>query len=71
MAANNTTVAAMPIKDLRPGMNNLNLTFIVIEIGRPTTTKENQVSMLAIGHADYGDHGILIICAGGQDYQGC
>ena len=48
MAANNTTAAAMPIKDLRPGMNNLNLTFIVIEIGRPTTTKENQVSMLAM-----------------------
>ena len=31
------------IKDLKPGMNNLHLTFIVIEIGRPTTTKENQV----------------------------
>ena len=30
------------IKDLKPGMNNLNLTFIVLEIGRPTTTKENQ-----------------------------
>ena len=41
MAAINSTVA-MPIKDLKPGMNNLNLTFIVIEIGRPTTTKENQ-----------------------------
>ena len=43
MAATNSTVAAMPIKDLRPGINNLNLTFIVIEIGRPTTTKEYQV----------------------------
>lgn len=41
MAVNNST-AVIPIKDLRPGMNNLNLTFIVIEIGRPTTTKENQ-----------------------------
>ena len=44
MAANNASVA-MPIKDLKPGMNNLNLSFIVIEIGRPTTTKENQVSL--------------------------
>ena len=49
MAANNTTAAAaMPIKDLRPGMNNLNLTFIVIEIGRPTTTKEYQVIISAM-----------------------
>ena len=44
MAANNSSII-MPIKDLKPGLNNLNLTFIVIEIGRPTTTKENQVSL--------------------------
>ena len=38
--------AVIQIKDLKPGLNNLNLTFIVIEIGRPTTTKENQVRFL-------------------------
>ena len=43
MAVNNANVVT-PIKDLKPGMSNLNMTFIVIEIGRPTTTKENQVS---------------------------
>ena len=30
------------IKDLKPGMNSLNLSFIVIDIGRAITTKENQ-----------------------------
>jgi len=30
------------IKDLKPGMNGLNLQFIVLDIGRPNTTKENQ-----------------------------
>ena len=39
-ASNNTST--VQIKDLKPGMNNLHLTFIVLEIGRPTTTKENQ-----------------------------
>ena len=53
MAANNASVA-MPIKDLKPGMNNLNLSFIVIEIGRPTTTKENQVSLSNV-------HGLLMV----------
>ena len=30
------------VKDLKPGLNNLTLQFIVLEISRPTTTKENQ-----------------------------
>ena len=34
--------AVTAIKDLKPGMNGLNLQFIVLDIGRPTTTKENQ-----------------------------
>ena len=38
--SNNTPVL---IKDLKPGMNNLHLTFIVLDICRPITTKENQV----------------------------
>ena len=52
MAANNSSII-IPIKDLKPGMNNLNLSFIVIEIGRPTTTKENQVSLSNV-------HGLLM-----------
>ena len=38
MAASNSTVAATRIKDLRPGMNNLNLTFMVIEIQASMST---------------------------------
>jgi len=34
--------ALTSIKDLKPGMNALNLSFIVLDIGRPNTTKENQ-----------------------------
>jgi len=30
------------IKDLKPGMNSLHLSFIVLDIGLPSTTKENQ-----------------------------
>ncbi|XP_071523863.1 SOSS complex subunit B1 isoform X3 [Panulirus ornatus] len=30
-----------PIRDLKPGMKNLRLVFIVLEIGRPNVTKEN------------------------------
>ena len=41
--SNNTPVL---IKDLKPGMNNLHLTFIVLDICRPITTKENQVREL-------------------------
>ena len=42
MTTSNTTNTIL-IKDLKPGMNNLHLTFIVLEICPPTTTKENQV----------------------------
>lgn len=34
--------AVTSIKDLKPGMNGLNMSFIVLDIGRPNTTKENQ-----------------------------
>ena len=37
-----STPTITSIKDLRPGMNSLNLNFIVIDIGRAITTKENQ-----------------------------
>ncbi|XP_076329619.1 SOSS complex subunit B1 [Tachypleus tridentatus] len=31
------------IQDLKPGMKNLNITFIILEIGQPITTKEGHV----------------------------
>lgn len=30
------------IKDIRPGLKNLNVVFIVLEVGQPTVTKENR-----------------------------
>ena len=42
MTTSNSTPSVL-IKDLKPGMNNLHLTFIVLDICRPITTKENQV----------------------------
>ncbi|PNF23150.1 SOSS complex subunit B2 [Cryptotermes secundus] len=30
------------IKDIRPGLKNLNVVFIVLEVGHPTVTKENR-----------------------------
>lgn len=30
------------IKDIRPGQKNINLVFIVLEVGHPTITKENR-----------------------------
>ena len=65
MAAGISTVA-MPIKDLKPGMNNLNLTFIVIEIGRPTITKENQVRLTNVLHGE--SPGLVLV--GGQNSKG-
>ncbi|XP_056634208.1 SOSS complex subunit B homolog [Diorhabda sublineata] len=32
----------LQIKDLRPGLKNVNVVFIVLEIGHPTLTKENR-----------------------------
>ena len=41
--SNSTTAPVMTfIKDLKLEMNNLSLTFIVLEIGRPTITGENR-----------------------------
>ncbi|RWS10271.1 SOSS complex subunit B1-like protein [Dinothrombium tinctorium] len=38
------------IRDLKPGMKNLNLTFIVLEVGAPNTTKEgHEVRTCKIG----------------------
>ena len=45
MTTSNNTPTVL-IKDLKPGMNNLHLTFIVLDICRPITTKENQVREL-------------------------
>ena len=45
MTTSNNTPSVL-IKDLKPGMNNLHLTFIVLDICRPITTKENQVREL-------------------------
>ena len=45
MTTSNSTPSVL-IKDLKPGMNNLHLTFIVLDICRPITTKENQVREL-------------------------
>lgn len=32
----------IPIKDIRAGQKNLNLTFIVLEVGQPIVTKDNR-----------------------------
>nr|CAH7750598.1 unnamed protein product [Callosobruchus chinensis] len=32
----------MQIKDMRPGLKNINVVFIVLEVGPPTLTKENR-----------------------------
>ncbi|KAG5889719.1 hypothetical protein JTB14_010193 [Gonioctena quinquepunctata] len=32
----------VPIKDMRPGLKNVNVVFIVLEVGHPTVTKENR-----------------------------
>ena len=42
MSGNNSNALTL-IKDLKPGMNGINLQIIVLEIPRPTTTKDNQV----------------------------
>ena len=42
MSGNNANAVTL-IKDLKPGLNSLTLQFIVLEIPRPTTTKDNQV----------------------------
>lgn len=33
----------IPIKDIRPNLKNINVVFIVLEVGQPTLTKENRV----------------------------
>lgn len=45
MSGNNSN-SLTSIKDLKPGMNGINLQIIVLEIPRPTTTKDNQVNVL-------------------------
>ncbi|XP_055377085.1 SOSS complex subunit B homolog [Condylostylus longicornis] len=32
----------IPIKDIKPGLKNINVVFIVLEVGAPTLTKENR-----------------------------
>ncbi|KAG5889720.1 hypothetical protein JTB14_010194 [Gonioctena quinquepunctata] len=32
----------VPIKDMRPGLKNVNVVFIVLEVGHPTVTKDNR-----------------------------
>ncbi|KAK7794078.1 hypothetical protein R5R35_010285 [Gryllus longicercus] len=36
------TLELIAIKDIRPGLKNLNVIFIVLEVGHPTVTKENR-----------------------------
>ncbi|GLH14811.1 SOSS complex subunit B homolog [Gryllus bimaculatus] len=36
------TLELITIKDIRPGLKNLNVIFIVLEVGHPTVTKENR-----------------------------
>lgn len=43
MSAGNNSNNLTNIKDLKPGMRNISLQFIVLEKNQPTTTKENQV----------------------------
>lgn len=33
----------IPIKDIRPNLKNINVVFIVLEVGPPTLTKENRI----------------------------
>lgn len=40
LASKNVRMELTFIKDLRVGLKNVNLTFIVLEVGRPSTTKE-------------------------------
>ena len=48
MSGNNANAVTL-IKDLKPGLNSLTLQFIVLEIPRPTTTKDNQVAAKSTG----------------------
>lgn len=32
----------IPIKDIKPGLKNINVVFIVLEVGAVTVTKENR-----------------------------
>lgn len=41
--ANNFYADCIPIKDIRPNLKNINVVFIVLEVGQPTLTKENRV----------------------------
>lgn len=36
------TTELIAIKDIRPGLKNLNVIFIILEVGHPTVTKENR-----------------------------
>lgn len=38
----NTTYTDITIKDIRPGLKNINVVFIVLEVGAATVTKENR-----------------------------
>jgi len=35
-------VDCIPIKDIKPGLKNINVIFIVLEVGVATVTKENR-----------------------------
>lgn len=41
--SNNFYADCIPIKDIRPNLKNINVVFIVLEVGQPTLTKENRV----------------------------
>lgn len=42
-SANNLYSDCIPIKDIRANLKNINVVFIVLEVGPPTVTKENRV----------------------------
>lgn len=39
---NNLFSDCMAIKDIRPNLKNINVVFIILEVGAPTVTKENR-----------------------------
>lgn len=40
---NNIYTDCIPIKDIRPNLKNINVVFIILEVGNATVTKENRV----------------------------
>ena len=68
MSGNNSN-SLTSIKDLKPGMNGINLQIIVLEIPRPTTTKDNQVDKcFNLFRDSFSTHKYVL---GSKDSEGC